>query len=128
MGVQSGLGAQLESFREARRNLEESVLPLAISVDGRRFSFQVSLHSLKLQIGGYVMLEGGGTARLGQILSLELDQLSTELMLPVHPGGAPENRTQVQVRYARGEGVILEGRSARRRSPRTSSPRPTTSC
>ncbi len=109
MGVQSGLGAQVESFREARQNLEESVLPLAISVDGRRFSFQVSLHGLELQLGGYVMLEGGGTARLGQILSLELDQLSTELMLPAHPGGSPENRTQVQIRYARGDGVILEG-------------------
>ena len=89
MSVQSGLGAQLESFREARRNLEESVLPLATSVDGRRFSFQASLHGLELQIGGYVMLEGGGSVHLGQILSLELDQLRTELMLPGSCGGRP---------------------------------------
>ena len=40
--MESGLGAQLESFRAARRNLEASVLPLATSVDGRRFSFQAS--------------------------------------------------------------------------------------
>ena len=38
MSVQSGLGPQMESFREARRKIEESVLPLATSVDGRRFS------------------------------------------------------------------------------------------
>jgi DNA helicase HerA-like ATPase len=108
VSVQSGLGAQVESFREARRNLEESVLPLATSVDGRRFTFQASLYGLELQVGGYVMLEGG-TVHLGQILSLELDQLSTELMLPAHAAGAPENRTQVQIRYAHGDGVILEG-------------------
>ena len=50
--------------------------------------------------------------RFGQVFTLELDQLSTELMLPTHAGGAPENRTEVQIRYARGEGTILEGDSA----------------
>ena len=55
------------------------------------------------------MLEGDGIRRLGQVLTLELDQqLSTELTLPAR-GGAPETRTQVQIRYARGEGAILEG-------------------
>ena len=112
LSAESGLGAQLESFREARRNLEASVLPLATSVDGRRFSFQASLHGLQLQIGGYVVLEGDGIRRFGQVFTLELDQLSTELMLPTHAGGAPENRTEVQIRYARGEGTILEGDSA----------------
>src|SRR5271169_705637 len=81
---QSGFGPQLDTFREVRRNLEASVLPLATSVDGRRFSFQASLHGLQLQIGGYVVLEGGGMPRLGQVLTLELDRLSTELMLPSH--------------------------------------------
>jgi hypothetical protein len=105
---ESGLGSQLQSFREVRRNLEASILPLATSVDGRRFSFQVSLHGLELQVGGYVVLEDGGTRRLGQVLTLELDQQSvTELTLP--GAGGPEARTQVQVRYARGEGAILEG-------------------
>jgi uncharacterized protein len=105
---ESGLGSQLETFREVRRNLEASVLPLATSVDGRRFSFQVSLYGLELQVGGYVVLEDGGTPRLGQVLTLELDQQSvTELTLP--GAGGPEARTQVQIRYARGEGAILEG-------------------
>ncbi len=106
--VSSRLSPQLESFREARRSLEGAVLPLATSVDGRRFSFQASLHSLEFQIGGYVVLDGDGTLRLGQVLTLELDQLSTELTLPAAAGTA-ENRTQVQIRYARGEGTILEG-------------------
>ena len=109
---ETGLGPLVESFRDARRELEASVLPLATSVDGRRFSFQASLHGLPLQIGGYVVLEGAGPSRLGQVLTLELDQLSSELMLPAHPGGTPENRTQVPVRFARGEGTILDGDSA----------------
>jgi uncharacterized protein len=109
MNATAGLGPLLQNFRDARRDLEASVLPLGTSVDGRRFSFQASLHGLQLQAGGYVVLEGGGLSRLGQVITLELDRLSTELMLPTQPGGATENRTQVQLRYARGEGTILEG-------------------
>jgi len=113
MSMESGLGPQLESFREARRELEASVLPLATSVDGRRFSFQASLYGLQLQIGGYVMLEGDGSPRLGQVITLELDRLDTELTLPRlaggTEGGTEQTRTQVQLRYASGEGTILEG-------------------
>ncbi len=110
---QSGFGQQLDTFREVRRNLEASVLPLATSVDGRRFSFQASLHGLELQVGGYVVLEGGGTQCLGQVLTLELDQQRvTELTLPAQGAGAPEARTDVQIRAARGEGAVLEGDGA----------------
>ena len=104
-----GLAAQLAGFREARGELEASILPLATSVDGRRFSFQASLYGLALQAGGYVVLEDGGSTRLGQVITLDLDQLSTELMLPAPAGGAHGNRTQMLIRYARGEGVILDG-------------------
>src|SRR5271169_6514571 len=110
---QSGFGPQLDTFREVRRNLEASILPLATSVDGRRFSFQASLHGLELQVGSYVVLEGGGIRCLGQVLTLELGQQPvTELTLPSHAADAAEARTQVQIRYARGEGTILEGDSA----------------
>ena len=109
VNAETGLGPLVENFRAARRDLEASVLPLATSVDGRRFSFQASLHGLGLQVGGYVVLEGGGLSRLGQVITLELDRLSTELMLPTGATGAPENRTQVPVRFARGEGMILDG-------------------
>ena len=106
-----GIDRQLETFRAARRDIEASVLPLATSVDGRRFTFQASLYSLRLQVGGYAVLDdGGGVARLGQVLALEMDQQpGAELTLPPAAEGAPEARTEVHIRYARGEGVIVDG-------------------
>ena len=87
-----GIDRQLETFRAARRDIEASVLPLATSVDGRRFTFQASLYSLRLQVGGYAVLnDGGGVARLGQVLALEMDQQpGAELTLPPAAEGAPE--------------------------------------
>jgi hypothetical protein len=35
-----GTDRQLDSFRAVRRDIEASVLPLATSVDGRRFTFR----------------------------------------------------------------------------------------
>src|SRR5580698_10599656 len=110
---QSGFGRQLDTFREVRRNLEASILPLATSVDGRRFSFQASLYGLELQVGSYVVLEDGGTQYLGQVLTLGLDrQPVTELTLPAQSAGALEARTEVQIQYASGEGTVLEGHGA----------------
>ena len=109
MSMDPALAAQLASFRKARGELEASVLPLATSVDGRRFSFQASLYDLQLQVGSYVVLDDGDRTRLGQVITLELDRLSTELMLPSPGDDVVGNRTQVLIRYARGEGVILEG-------------------
>ena len=110
MSDESGSGAPLGGFGELRRDLEASVLPLATSVDGRRFSLQASLYGLELQAGGYVLLEGDGAARLGRVLTLDLDrELSTELTLSAGPGHAGDARGPVQIRYARGVGVIVEG-------------------
>jgi uncharacterized protein len=112
MGGKSAVGSQLDTFRETRRDIEASVLPLATSVDGRRFSFQASLHGLELQAGGYAVLDDGGARRLGQVLSVELhQQLAGELTLPSAAGG-PETRTELQIRAARGEGIIVDGGSA----------------
>jgi uncharacterized protein len=106
----SGIRSQLESFRRARREIEASVLPLATSVDGRRFSFQASLHGLQLQVGGYIVLDDDDSPRLGQILALELDRQPVgELTLPPSPEGAPGAQTELQLRYARGEGVVIDG-------------------
>ena len=97
------LGDSLERFRAVRRDLEASVLPLASSVDGRRFSFQASLHDLQLRHGGYVAL---GDDRLGQVLSLEMGERGgADLVLP----GV---QTEVTIRHARGEGVVVEGDGA----------------
>src|SRR5829696_111713 len=104
------LERRLERFRTLRRELEAAVLPLATSIDGRRFSFQASLHGLDLRLGGYVVLEHEGSDRFGQVLSLELDQREgTELDLPADEDVPVAVRTQVVLRYARGEGAIVEG-------------------
>jgi uncharacterized protein DUF87 len=106
MSVESGL----ESFRDMRRDLEASVLPLATSVDGRRFTFQASLHDLQLRLGGYVVLGEGG---LGQVLSLDMEvREGTELALPAPDDAAGGMRTQVPIRYASGQGVMVEGDGA----------------
>jgi DNA helicase HerA-like ATPase len=89
----------LQEYRDLREQLETAVLPLATSVDGRRFSFQTTLHGLELEAGGYVVLEGGDSTRFGQVLSLELD---------VQEGAAP-GLPPVRIRAGRGEGVVLEG-------------------
>ena len=75
------------------------MLPLATSVDGRRFNFQVSLHGLELEPGGYVAIEGRGPTRLGQLLSLELR----------HQDTAAPGFGQVRMRAGGGEGVVLDG-------------------
>jgi DNA helicase HerA-like ATPase len=100
--VSVALDERLESFRANRRELESSILRLATSLDGRRFSFQASLHGLDLQAGGYVMLECEGTARLGQVVSLRH---------ALHEVAGVDGVT-VPVRHARGEGSILEGPDA----------------
>jgi uncharacterized protein len=89
----------LAEYRSVREALEQAVLPLATSVDGRRFGFQTALNDLELEAGGYVTIEGRGADRLGQVLSLEL--VSDDVTGP----GLPK----VRIRVARGEGVVLDG-------------------
>jgi uncharacterized protein len=96
------LEERLEAFRANRRELERAVLPLATSIDGRRFSFQASAHDLQLQVGGYVVLESDGPPRLGQILSLELGLYEAAGMEGV----------SMQVRHVRGEGAVRDGGDA----------------
>jgi hypothetical protein len=65
----------LERHREYRRELETLVMPLASSLDGRRFSFQAPLRGLRLEVGGYVVLEAESVTRLGQIVALREDRI-----------------------------------------------------
>jgi hypothetical protein len=105
----------MEEYRGMREALEASILPLATSVDGRRFGFQVSLHGLELQAGGYVAIEtGDGAPLLGQVLSLDLQREdATALDHPV-AGGAEGARlhSRLTLRVGRGEGVVLAGAGA----------------
>jgi uncharacterized protein len=93
----------LQEFRVLRESLETSVLPLATSVDGRRFVFQASLHGLALQVGGYVALVTDEETRLGQVLSLEMTRVGISL---------PDGGGEVLIRAAQGHGVVLDGRTA----------------
>jgi len=92
--------AKIEEFRGAREALEAAILPLATSVDGRRFEYQSSLHALELEAGGYVTLEADGESRLGQVLSLEMEH--REVSMLHQPGN-------ILVRVARGTGTLLQG-------------------
>ncbi len=103
-----GLDARLEAYRSLRHELERAILPLATSVDGRRFTFQASLHELAFQSGGYVVLEDGGEPRLGQVITLEsASREGPELAVGLADDVSAHS--QVLLRYAQGEGVVLEG-------------------
>jgi len=97
------LAGRLAEYRIMRREMEASVLPLATSVDGRRFTFQAPLEPLALRIGGYVVLESPGGRRLGQVLSLGV--VSTDAGEIGWEGAS----THMTLRLARGDGVILDG-------------------
>ena len=96
----AALAASVAEYRSVREGLERALLPLATSVDGRRFSFQVSLHGLELQVGGYVSIDAGEARRLGQIMSLDLAEQNASI-----PGVGSE----VRIRAGTGEGVVLTG-------------------
>jgi uncharacterized protein len=98
------LADAVDDYRRIRSELERDILPLATSVDGRQFTFQASLHQLQLQTGGYVVLEDeGADRRLGQILTMRPDSaLAPDL-------GIEGLNSSMLIRFARGEGVILDG-------------------
>jgi DNA helicase HerA-like ATPase len=100
-----GLDRRLDEYRTLRHDLEQAVVSMATSVDGRRFEFQASLHGLALQAGGYVDL---GDGRLGQVITLEA-AVAEGPDLAVSLDGGAEARSRITLRHARGEGVVLEG-------------------
>jgi DNA helicase HerA-like ATPase len=108
-GQAGGLDRAAEDFRSLRRVLEKDVLPLATSVDGRRFSFQASLHGLELEPGSYVVLENGGEGRLGQVVTVELARSAGPDIVPDAGAETSSLRMQVVVRHAVGVGRLLDG-------------------
>ena len=107
-GTPVDLRESLERYRTVRQQLEESVLPLATSVDGRRFSYQASLHGLELQAGSYVVLEAGSERRLGQVVTLGVGRFQGPELAGAD-GGEAAQRTQVVIRGAEGDGRVLSG-------------------
>ena len=107
----TSLAGRVDAFRALRAQAEASILPLATSLDGRRFSFQARIEGLDLRLGGYVMIEGDGRATLGQVRSLATAEADLgEIGLP--GDDEAEVRTRLRIRLARGDGVILGGGAA----------------
>ena len=104
--------SHLDEYRALRSSLEERILAIATSVDGRRFEMQVPLARLELPPGGYAVLEHEGTSRLGQVLSLRLEQVDAAEVGWEGADGGPTVRSKLAIRAARGEGVILSGDGA----------------
>jgi uncharacterized protein len=88
---------------DSRHRLEAAIPAVATSVDGRRFSFQASLHDLAFEPGSYVVLDDGDGGRLGQVVTVELARADAASVMA---SGAAESAV---VRYAVGEGRLLDG-------------------
>jgi len=109
------LGAAIGRFRELRRRFEQAIPATAVSLDGRSFSYRISIGSAVPPPGGFVALVDGEQRRLGQVITQELvtrdgpevgasldgESLSGERALEV--------QATVQVRVVEGSGVILSG-------------------
>ena len=99
----SAFAERLATYRDLRDHIERSILALATSVDGMSFEFQTSLHGLAVRPGGYVVLEGAGAARLGQVTDLAAHSL-TAATEGLEGAGAG-----VLISLARGHGIVLDG-------------------
>ena len=104
--MEATLAARLADYRVLRRNIESNILPLAGSVDGRRFTLQAPVEGLRLRVGGYVALDSLGAPRLGQVLSLAIAHTDAG---EIGWGGETTLSTRVQIRLVQGEGVVLDG-------------------
>jgi hypothetical protein len=107
--MEATLAAHLADYRTLRRQIETSVLSLATSVDGHRFGFQAPLDRLELQVGGYVVVESVAGQRLGQVLALDVARADAG---EFGWTGEASMTTRVAIRFARGEGVVLDGPAA----------------
>src|SRR3954462_2788083 len=101
--MEATLATHLADYRSLRRELESSILPIATSVDGRRFTFQAPLDPLELRVGGYVTL---GSERLGQITSLAIEHADAG-EIGWTGDGAMTQSTTLRIRAASGEGQVL---------------------
>jgi hypothetical protein len=98
----------LEAYRSLRRELEEAVLPLAGSLDGRRFTFQASVHDHQVLLGGYVRIQVGDQLRLGQVTSLRTELQPGPVVELALEQSSQVGRVEVRFRAARGDGVVLD--------------------
>jgi hypothetical protein len=109
-GPGDGLQERVEQFRALRAQLERMILPLAHSLDGRRFEWQAPRHEPSLTVGGYVMLRSpDGNSRLGQILDARLVEEAAGELGVAADGSGSTLRSTVSLRLVRGHGAVLHG-------------------
>jgi hypothetical protein len=102
------LTQRLGEYRELRAELERNILPIATSIDGRRFELQAPLEGMALPPGGYAMLGD----RLAQVLSTRLEHHDAAEVGWESAGGGPGMRSRVAIRLLHGEGAVLTGDGA----------------
>jgi hypothetical protein len=86
-----------------RHELEAAVPSTASSIDGRRFTFQCSVHDHALQPGGYVSVGG----RLGQVHTIEPGSVETAELAARH-GNELSPSSSGRIAVVRGHGAIVE--------------------
>ena len=87
----------------SRRELEAAVVPAASSIDGRRFTFQCSVHGLELLPGSYVSIgEHLGQVHAVEPASAEGGELAAVVTEDVSGAGG------VRIALARGRGIVLD--------------------
>ena len=112
------LGGAIGRFRDLRRRFEQAIPAAAVSMDGRSFSYQLSIGSTVPPPGGFVALVDGETRRLGQLITQELvtregPEVGASLEGESLSGdGALGLQARVQVRVVEGAGVVLSGDGA----------------
>jgi len=104
MTATTPLQRHLAEYRALRGELEDHLLAIASSVDGRRFEFQAPLRGFALPPGGYAMLGD----RLGQVLSTRLDHVDAA-QVGWEGDHGPSVQSRLAIRVVHGEGVIREG-------------------
>jgi uncharacterized protein len=94
------LDQRVATYRHTREQIERSVLPLATSVEGANFSFQASLHDLRLRRGGYVALDDGRSTRLGLITDITAERARTT--------ETADGAGSVEFQLVRGSGIVVD--------------------
>ena len=106
------LRSRLDRFRALQNSIEDVILALASSVDGRTFSFQAPFTTTSFFPGRYVTLERhDAPPLLAQVLTARVDRVRAGSVEGLELGGDDYASLQVtgevSVRVLAGEGVIL---------------------
>src|SRR5690625_3040502 len=96
----TALSHRIAAYRQAREQIERSLLPLATSVEGARFTFQAPLHDLEIRRGGYLTLEGAGVTRLGLVTDIAAETWRTP--------AAGDATGAIDFHLARGHGLVVD--------------------